>query len=394
MASESDVLVVGAGPAGAIAARECARAGLRTTLVDARRFPRDKVCGDALIPDSQALLGEVGLLDEVRAIAHACSSLRVFAPGGRDVRLVVPFLDVRRERFDALLVEHATRAGAILVEGRRVERARRDGAGAVNGAIAEGGEELAARLVILATGAAAGPLEAFGMRTRSTPSAFALRCYVRAPALPEDALIIDFERGVLPGYGWIFPMGNGEANLGVGVFLDEGHAKENLRSIYDRFLHQCPAVRELLAGAEPLGEVRGAPLRCALEGARSHADGLLVAGEALGTTYSLSGEGIGKAMETGRIAARVAVDALGRGRSDRATLSAYDAALEAAALPPKFAQYRAAQRFMRRALVVDLLAWRAQSSEPLRATLEAVLREEASPTDVMSLRGIVRALVG
>lgn len=387
----ADVLVVGAGPAGALAARTCAQAGLRVTLVDAHRFPRDKVCGDALIPDSQAVLAEVGLIDEVRRIAHLCSALRVIAPGGRDVRLEVPFLNVRRERFDALLVDAASQAGAT-VEVGKVTGPRRDAQGSVAGAVIAGGRELEARITILATGAAAGPLADFGVQTRAWPSAFAMRCYVKAPALPEDALVIDFERALVPGYGWVFPMGNGEANLGVGVFVDAGQEKQNLRQLYDRFVNECPAARAVLAGATPIDPPQGAPLRCGLEGARTHAAGLLVAGEALGTTYSLSGEGIGKAMETGRIAARVAIDALARGRTDDRALTAMDTALAEAGLPPKFAQYRQAQRFMRRPLVVDLVAWRAQRSRALRSTLEQVIGERVPPTEVMSLRGMLRAL--
>jgi geranylgeranyl reductase family protein len=389
----ADVLVVGAGPAGALTARVCAQAGLRTTLIDARRFPRDKVCGDALIPDSQSVLAEVGLLDEVRRVSHTCPALRVIAPGGRDVRLAVPFLTVRRERFDALLVEYAAAAGATVEVGKATGPLR-DAKGAVIGAALDGGAERRARITVLATGAAAGPLADFGVLTRAWPSAFAMRCYVRAPALPEDALVIDFERGLVPGYGWIFPMGQGEANIGVGVFVDSARPKKNLRGLYDRFVHECPAARSVLAGATPIGPPTGAQLRCGLEGARSHAAGLLVAGEALGATYSLSGEGIGKAMETGRIAARVAIAALARGRTDAEALGAFDTALAEAGLPDKFAQYQKAQRFMRRAALVDLVAWRARRSRALRTTIEKVLRELVPPTEVLSLRGIARALAG
>jgi geranylgeranyl reductase family protein len=388
-----DVLVVGGGPAGALAARECALAGLRTTLVDARAFPREKVCGDALIPDSQAVLAEVGLLEVVRAAAHPCTALTVIAPGGREVRLEVPFLDIRRERFDALLVEAASKAGVEVVVGK-VEAPLRDAAGAVAGAVCEGGSKLPARLTILATGAAAGPLAAFGVQTRAWPSAFAMRNYVKAPNLPPDALVIDFERAVVPGYGWVFPMGNGEANLGVGVFVDTDKPKQNLRQLYDRFITECPAVREVLAGATPLTEPKGAPLRCGLEGAQTHAAGLLLAGEAMGTTYSLSGEGIGKSMESGRIAARVAIAALAQDRTDAATLAGIDTALATAGFPPKFEQYRKAQRFMRSPVVVDLLAWRAKGSQPLRRTLEGIVGETVAPTEVMSLRGLLRAVVG
>lgn len=392
----ADVVVAGAGPAGAIAARVLARAGADVLLLEARSFPRPKVCGDALIPDSLALLREEGLLETVSPHAHAAEAIRVFAPSGRSVRLSAPFLTIRREHLDAMLVEAAVAAGARLVENARVSGPRRDGAGVISGLYAErGGEryEVEAPLTILATGAASGMLEAFGVRTRRQPSALALRAYWRVPALDPTELIISFERSMLPAYGWVFPMRDGEANIGVSLFLDNGRTGENLRDLFVRFTTQCPHMRDVLLGAEPLGDVRGAPLRCALEGAEALGAGLLVAGEALGTTYSLSGEGIGKAMESGRLAARAALVALEVGRFDRATLARYEVSLRDAHFPQKFAQYKEAQRWMNRSWAANLLTWRAQHSQGVRGALEAVLREEVAPSDVMSTRGLLRTLV-
>ena len=392
----ADVVVAGAGPAGAIAARVLARAGADVLLLEARSFPRPKVCGDALIPDSLAVLREEGLLDVVATRAHAAEAIRVFAPSGRSVRLSAPFLTIRREHLDAMLVEAAVAAGARLEENVRVKGARRDAAGAITGLEAERGGDayhVEAPITILATGAASGMLEAFGVRTRSQPSALALRAYWRVPALDPTELVISYERSLLPAYGWIFPMRDGEANIGVSVFLENGRTGENLRELFVRFTTECPHMRDVLRGAEPLGDVRGAPLRCALEGAEALAPGLLVAGEALGTTYSLSGEGIGKAMESGRMAARTALTALAAGRFDRATLAQYELALRAAHFPEKFAQYRQAQRWLSRSWAANLLTWRAQRSRGVRGMLEAILREEVAPSDLLSAGGLLRTLV-
>lgn len=391
----ADVVVAGAGPAGAIAARVLARAGADVLLLEARSFPRPKVCGDALIPDSLALLREEGLFDDVASRAHSADAIRVFAPSGRSVRLAAPFLTIRREHLDEMLVRAAVAAGARLEENVRVAGPRRDGTTVTGVDATREGEpfEVEAPLTILATGAASGMLEAFGVRTRSQPSAVALRAYWRVPALDPSELVISFERSMLPAYGWIFPMRDGEANIGVSLFLSDGRTSENLRELFVRFTTECEHMRAVLRGAEPLGDVRGAPLRCALEGAEALAPGLLVAGEALGTTYSLSGEGIGKAMESGRLAARTALLALGAGRFDRATLAHYDRALRAARFPEKFAQYKTAQRWLSRSWAADLLTWRAQRSSGVRGMLEAILREEAAPSDLMSAGGMLRTLV-
>ena len=391
----ADVVVAGAGPAGAIAARVLARAGADVLLLEARSFPRPKVCGDALIPDSLALLREEGLLETVSAGAHAAEAIRVFAPSGRSVRLSAPFLTIRREHLDEMLVRAAVAAGARLEENVRVAGPRRDGA-TVSGVDAERkGEpcQVQAPLTILATGAASGMLEAFGVRTRSQPSALALRAYWRVPALDPSELVISFERSMLPAYGWVFPMRDGEANVGVSLFLENGRTGENLRDLFVRFTTECAHMREVLRGAEPLGDVRGAPLRCALEGAQALDAGLLVAGEALGTTYSLSGEGIGKAMESGRLAARTALLALDAGQFDRTTLAHYERALAAARFPEKFAQYKQAQRWLSRSWAANLLTWRAERSRGVRGMLEAILREEVAPSDLMSAGGLLRTLV-
>ncbi len=392
----ADVVVAGAGPAGAIAARVLARAGADVLLLDARAFPRPKVCGDALIPDSLGLLREEGLLDDVAASAHPVEAVRVFGPSGQSVRLAAPFLTIRRERFDDMLVRAAQASGARLEERMRVAGPRRTSDGVICGLEAErdGARfEVEAPLTILATGAASGMLDAFGVRTRSQPSALALRAYWRVPALDPSELVISYEGPVMPGYGWVFPMRDGEANVGVGIFLEDGRTGENLRDLFERFTTQCEHVRDMLRGAEPLGDVRGAPMRCALEGAQAFDAGLLVAGEALGTTYSLSGEGIGKAMESGRMAARASLAALELGRFDRTTLSRYERALRDASFPAKFAQYKEAQRWMNRSWAVNLVTWRAQRSPRLRGMLEAMLREEVAPSDVFSTSGLLRALV-
>lgn len=388
--------MVGGGPAGSIAALTLARAGAAVTVLEAGHYPRDKVCGDALIPDSQTLLDSVGLLDEVRAAAHALEAVRVTAPGGATVRIEAPVLTLRRSRLDELLARVAERSGATLLEGASIAEPVRDSRGfvvGVAGSLNGSPFRLEAPVTILATGAASKVLSAFGVCERTSPSALALRGYFRVPELDERELIISYERPVMPGYGWVFPMGSGLANVGVGVFLVDGRPPDNLKHLFHRFTRECDHIRSLMARSEPVGELAGAPLRCAFEGCRPVADGLLVAGEAIGTTYSLSGEGIGKAMESGRLAAEAALAAVSCSRFDARTLGSYVDAMTQARLPERFAQYRNAQRWVRHSFVVDLLARSAARSARVRSLLQGILTEELAPSEVLSARGLLRLLL-
>jgi menaquinone-9 beta-reductase len=397
MESRADVIVVGAGPAGSIAGLELCRRGAKVVMLEARRHPREKVCGDGLIPDSLELLARMGLSQRVEAEAHRPEAVRVFSPSGRSVTLQAPLLTLRRERLDALLAAAAVEAGAVLIEEARVTGPLLDDARGVIGVRArqkQSGEfELRAPITILASGAAAQLLASFGVSTRSQPSALAMRAYYEMPALDQSELVISYEKAVMPGYGWVFPMGNGQANVGVGLFLVDGVTGDNLKDLFQRFTTRCDHVRDTMRGARALGDVRGAPLRCNLTGARPVSDGLLLAGETIGTTYALSGEGIGKAMESGRLAAIAASEALALGRFDAATLTRYETALSEANFPAKFAQYEAAQRWLHHSAILNFLTWRAGRSPGLRRMFEALIREQLAPDEIFSLGGILRALV-
>ncbi|MFN3861322.1 MAG: geranylgeranyl reductase, partial [Roseateles sp.] len=255
--------------------------------------------------------------------------------------------------------------------------------------------ELRARWVVLATGAVPKALTAAGMCERHTPSGVALRGYVRAPQMVGKikALEVVWDKAVRPGYGWIFPAPDGHFNIGVGVtdsHKDLGGGKGvkkdvNLRAIFDAFVAKYPPAAELMRVGELVGELKGAPLRCTLTGAKWTRPGLLVTGEAAGSTYSFTGEGIGKAMETGMLAADAI---LAHREDDTAARAAYEAALTA--LKPRFDLYERANRVNAHPWLADLLIWRAQKSPRLLKRMSGVLNETSNPGNLVSLKGIAR----
>jgi len=394
-----EVLIVGAGPAGSAAAMWLARKGHDVLLVDRHAFPRDKICGDALIPDALRTLDRLGLAERVRALARPACGIDVHPPSGAPVRICGDVACLPRRVLDAMLRDAAGLTGARLLAPVTLrELSRRDGrvVGAIGTAADAAAVAIRARFVVLATGANAAALEGAGACLRKAPSGVAVRAYYRNPALAEgmDALVISFHRALCPGYGWIFPGPDGVLNVGAGVFTDGAHGRAhvNVRRVFDAFASAFPLAARAIATSEPLGGVKGAPLRTALTGAAFAAPGLLVVGEAAGATYSFSGEGIGKAMETALTAAEIVASCLG-GELDHAEVPrAYEAALRAR-FGARFETYERAQAWLAHPWLCNALAVRARSSSHLRARLEAMLAEREDASGVFSWSGLARALL-
>lgn len=398
-----DVLVVGAGPAGSACARVLAQAGRNVVLVDAQAFPRDKVCGDGLVPDSHAALRRLGVHERVMRAARAAGAARCVAPVGGAIDVPGELAVLPRRELDAVLCTAAVESGARMVAPARfIEPLREPGGRVVGARFAHAGQtrEIGCRWLVLATGASPAATLAAGLCERRTPSAMALRAYVRHPglagAIPNPRFV--WHRRMRGGYGWIFPAPGDVFNIGVGLL--DSHAEvpddsrdvrrqgRNLRALFDDFLKVDPIAAQLMREGEALSDLKGAPLRCDLDGAQWLAPGVLVAGEAAGATYAFTGEGIGKALETGIAAA----DSLLAHMDDTAVLADYRARLEA--LRPRFQMYRKAASFNRYPLLVSLVVWRARHSRRTLARLSDILEERRMPGSLLSWRGFKGMLFG
>ena len=399
--SSCDVLVVGAGPAGSACAQQLAHAGFKVVLADQHEFPRDKVCGDALIPDAHTAFGHLGVHQEVMKAARRASHVGCIGPSGGRVDVPGRLAVLPRVELDDILRRAAMRAGAQWLAPARFEAPLSE-AGRVSGAVlrlADGvRHELHAHWVVLATGAVPQALIAAGLCDRRTPSGVALRGYVRNLAMAGrvTALEVVWHKALSKGYGWIFPCPGGVFNVGVGLTHshaneDDGHgtmADVNLRDMFNRFCEVYPVAHELVTTGERLGPLKGAPLRCSLEGAHYSRPGLLVTGEAAGSTYAFTGEGIGKAMETGIIAAETIAAARDTLLTDAQARAQYEAHL--LELKPRFALYEKANRVNEHPWLADLVISRAKKSPRILNRMSAVLEEKGNPGHLVSLRGIVR----
>jgi flavin-dependent dehydrogenase len=236
------------------------------------------------------------------------------------------------------------------------------------------------------------------MCDRRTPSGIALRGYIENAAMRSriTSLEVVWHKRLSPGYGWIFPVGGDVFNIGVGVAQSDRqggrHAVKhvNLREVFAAFKDLYAPARDLVAGGRWLAdageELKGAPLRCSLEGAQLEAPGMLVTGEAAGSTYAFTGEGIGKAMETGIHAAEAILAS-----TDDAAVRA-DYAARVLALKPRFDMYEQANRANEHPWLIDLLVWSAKRSPRRVERMAGVLEETHIPTDAVTVRGVLRRI--
>jgi menaquinone-9 beta-reductase len=332
-----DAVVVGAGPAGGIAALVLARSGARVALADKAAFPRDKACGDLVGPRGVQVLADLGLRvpdagqgSDLLAVGPSGWRSRLPAFTGRTYPghgIIVP-----RLALDQALREAALRAGAVPVRAR-VTAVEAGADGRVDAVISSDGQRLEGEVIIAADGALSPVARLSGMLDpRTALWGFAIRAYVPAEVpLPLLILLDASPWRIYPGYGWLFPGADGQANVGIGVGFGSGSGRGQapLRGDLSRLVALLGERGDLSGDARP-GPVMGGWLRMGGTGAPPAAGNVLLAGDAAGLINPLQGEGIGPAMVSGRLAAEAVLAGPAR------AAPAYAEAIEAA-----FGQYMA-----------------------------------------------------
>jgi menaquinone-9 beta-reductase len=350
--TDADVIIVGAGPGGSATAFHLARHGLDVLVLEKTEFPREKVCGDGLTPRAVKQLIKLGVDTSEKAGWLQNKGLRVIGGG---VRLELDWPDLAtfpnygltrtRLDFDQMLATRATEAGAVLRTNTNVTGPILDRSGRVVGvkATTSGGEPVEYRgsLVIAADGVSGRFPLSLGINKREDrPLGVAVRRYYRSASRHDDEYLESWLelRGsdggdkLLPGYGWIFGLGDGRVNVGLGVLNSSGaFGKLNYRSMLTDWLSTTPGEWEMNDEANADGPIMGAALPMGFNRVPHYTRGVLLVGDCGGMVNPFNGEGIAYAMESGELAAEIAVQALARpaGPDRERAFAAYPAELKA-----------------------------------------------------------------
>lgn len=328
MAMDVDVAVVGGGPSGAATAHYLASRGHSVLVCEKKSFPREKTCGDGLTPRAVRVLKEMGLTPEVESWERV-EGLRVHA-AGRILELGFPELNdyddyglvKPRKDLDQIVLDNAEAAGAKVLYETQVKEPIFD-RGVLTGFRAKRGndyEEVSAKWVVCAEGAATKFSRSLGkVRNESYPMGLAIRQYFTSPMEHSGwfEAYLDIRTGPdqVPGYGWVFPVGDGTVNAGVGLLSTYGGWRDvNLHHLQDGFISQLP--KEWEVNQETVvSRPRAGRLFMGASVWPPHGPGFVMVGDAAGMINPCNGEGIAYGYETGRIAGRHLDEALRSGTS-------------------------------------------------------------------------------
>lgn len=348
---EADVVVVGAGPAGATVAYHLAQAGVDVALLEKTAFPREKVCGDGLTPRAVKSLVTMGVDVSPEGGWMHNKGLRILGGG---MRLELPWPDLAaypsyglvrpRADLDEVLARRAQKAGARLRERTTVNAPLLDErTGRVVGVHARAEEtDIAVRapVVVAADGGSGRLALALGLTRRTDrPLGVAVRTYYRSPRHDDDWLESWLELwddsgerpALLPGYGWVFGVGDGTSNVGLGILnTSQAFGQVDYRALLRRWLASMPPEWGYLEDNRT-SPIRGAALPMGFNRTPHYTRGLLLVGDAGGMVNPFNGEGIAYAMESGELAAELVVQALGRtGAARERVLQSYPPLLQQA----------------------------------------------------------------
>ncbi len=335
---DTDVLILGGGPAGLACALMLGGSGLRVALVEKESYPREKTCGDALGPDVLNLLQKIPGMGYQQFLdletRHPVRSMQLYYPpenhflldfrsrfGDRPAGYVM-----RRVHFDAFLYKQvAAQENILLVTG---EGATATASGTDGFYARVGSKTYAARIGVVATGATSVITRRItGNRTFPASHAYAVRAYFRNVETggPGDTLSFYFLKQILPGYFWIFPAGNGVYNVGMGLPLKQIRERGiRPKKDFQHWVNGDPVLAPLFRQAEIMGPVLGHPLPYAGINRQLSGDAFLLAGDAAGVVNPLTGEGVANALRTGMMAASHILGCFQSGRFDASFNRQYD----------------------------------------------------------------------
>lgn len=391
-----DVIIVGAGPAGSTAALYAHRLGLNCILLDKAIFPRDKICGDALSGKSVRLMRELDLLDGVEKLdgseinritfgSPSHSQFDVHLKGNKNNDYITKGYVVPRKIFDNFLFEKAdelteTRQGFtvndIIYQNDKIS--------GVKGTNIEGKEEILNAPIIMgcdgANSIVARKLGLYEMDMENT--AVAIRCYYEGVQGLSNQIELHYVSEVKPGYFWLFPAGNGKANIGIGLSKNDAKKEDRtLRQIMDEIV-QSNYFRSRFGNARPLEKPVGWNLPLGRIQRKNHGNGFMLLGDAAGLVDPFTGEGIGNAMVAAKYAMEVALKAKNNRDYSEKLFSEYDQLLWGE-IGGELRTSTKLQSLARSSFLLNFVIDRAARNEEVQAIISGMLSHEI-PKDELS----------
>lgn len=344
--THKDIVILGAGPAGMSAALFLAQQGIPSTILERKTFPRSKTCGDALSGKVFDVLKQIdtNILQEFSRSANAigCWGIKFIAPNGTEAS--IPFQQafnthpgtlpsgfiMKRVHFDHYLYEKCLQSNLITLKTEtEYTEVQRTGIGYQ--ILTSYGEMIDTKLILCADGAQSKFAREQGqIHMEAEHFSGSVRGYFKNVSGFEKGNFIElyFLKGVLPGYFWIFPLPNGEANIGLGLRSDYiSKDKVNLKKLLYEIIESHPEIRQRLQGAEMVGTLEGFGIPLGSKVRKISGDHFMLLGDAASLVDPFTGEGIGNAVFSGKIAAKIAQEALSLFKFEASFLNSYDQAI-------------------------------------------------------------------
>ena len=389
---QTDILIIGAGPGGATTALFLAKYGIRSIVVDKAKFPRDKICGDALSGKVVEVLKKLDpkLINELHTRQNdflGSFGVTFVAPSGDALR--VPFKNEitatspppgfisKRIDFDNWLIDHVRKHPEIqLFEGIELRRFEKIASG--YRATSKSGEIFEAKLIIAADGAySTFAKDIAGLQTEPEHNCFGLRAYYKnVSGLDQQNFIeLHFLKDFLPGYFWIFPLPNGYVNVGVGMLADVVNKRKlNLKKEFEKIIASHPSISPRFANAEQIGEVKLHGLPLGSKKRPLSGDNYMLIGDAAMLIDPFTGEGIGNAMMSGMFAAQQAHKCLEANNFSAQSLKSYDKAVYGRLWGELLLSYRM-QQLVNFPSLFNFVVRKANSNQLLRETISAMFED-------------------
>ena len=333
--SEYDVIIVGGGPGGSTCATFLGKAGHRVLLLDKAIFPRDKTCGDAISGKSMGILREMGLLSGVEGIDNSkIYGVTFSSPEGYVVE--IPFRQeenvgycARRLVYDNLLFQNSKQYAHTIEEFAVSELITDNGfvAGVKGTDLRDKtAKEFRAKVVVGADGATSVVANKLGLdKIDEKHHCVAIRAYYKGVTGMTNNIELHFVDSIIPGYFWIFPLDNGLANVGAGLLTSDFKKKKiNLKEWMFNEIKTNPLFKERFANAEQVSEVKAWNLPFGSKRRKNHGNGFVLVGDAACLIDPFTGEGIGNAMLSGKLAAQVIHDAFVKNDFSEKNLEEYE----------------------------------------------------------------------